>query len=87
LIKQGVILSQRFREKGLRCETTYEEKSLKAQLKNADKLGANFVLILGEKEWAEKRAVFRDLKKSAQKEIGFDGLDDLVAKVVKEVKG
>ncbi|AIH04490.1 histidine--tRNA ligase [Thermodesulfobacterium commune] len=87
LIKQGVILSQKLREKGLRCETTYEEKSLKAQLKNADKLGANFVLILGEKEWAEKRAVFRDLKKSAQKEIGFDGLDDLVAKVVKEVKG
>ncbi|WP_022855249.1 histidine--tRNA ligase [Thermodesulfobacterium thermophilum] len=87
LIKQGVILSQRFREKGLRCETTYEEKSLKAQLKNADKLGAKFVLILGEKEWTEKRAVFRDLKKSAQKEIGFDGLDDLVAKVVKEIKG
>ncbi|QER42709.1 histidine--tRNA ligase [Thermodesulfobacterium sp. TA1] len=87
LIKQGIILSQKLREKGIRCEVTYEEKSLKAQLKNADKLGAKHVLLLGEKEWEEKKVVFRDLRQSTQKEIGFENLEDLADKVFKEIKG
>ncbi len=85
LIK-GFQLATFLRKKGLRCEVTYEEKSLKAQLKNADKLSAKYSLILGEEEFKKKSAILRDMRKSIQDNIEFKDLEDLSVKVFEKVK-
>jgi histidyl-tRNA synthetase len=82
---EGLKLASMLRKKGLKCEVTYEEKSLKAQLKNADKLSAKYAVILGEKEWQEKTAILRNMKESSQKKITFENLEDLAEKIYNEV--
>ncbi|MCD6490318.1 MAG: histidine--tRNA ligase [Thermodesulfobacterium sp.] len=85
-LMNGLKLATLLRKKGLRCEVTYEEKSLKAQLKNADKLSAKYSLILGEEEINKGSAILRDMRKGVQKDINFENLEDLSHKVYKEIK-
>lgn len=86
LFKEGLRLATLLRKKGIRCEITYEEKSLKAQLKNADKLSAKYSLILGEEEIKNKFIILRDMRKGVQKNISFETWEDLSQKVYKEIK-
>ncbi|MDF2954128.1 MAG: Histidyl-tRNA synthetase [Thermodesulfobacterium sp.] len=86
LLMNGLKLATLLRKKGLRCEVTYEEKSLKAQLKNADKLSAKYSLILGEEEIKKRSAILRDMRKGIQKDINFENWEDLSYKVYKEIK-
>jgi len=86
LLMNGLKLATLLRKKGLRCEVTYEEKSLKAQLKNADKLSAKYSLILGEEEIKKRSAILRDMRKGIQKDINFENWEDLSHKVYKEIK-
>ncbi|NTW35831.1 MAG: histidine--tRNA ligase [Syntrophobacteraceae bacterium] len=48
--QRGFLLSQAMRELGLEVEMDYEGRSLKSQMRRADKLGSRYVLILGEDE-------------------------------------
>jgi len=59
---------------GLYVEMEYQIKSLKAQLRRADKLGANHVLILGEDELSRKVGILRNMSNGEQEEIPLDGL-------------
>jgi len=85
LIK-GFRLAALLRKENLRCEVTYEEKSLKAQLKNADKLSAKYSLILGEEEWEKRSVILKDMRKGVQKNIDFKNLEDLAKKISEKVK-
>jgi histidyl-tRNA synthetase len=60
--------------------TNLETKSLKAQMRKANDLGASEVLIIGEDELKKGALVFKDMHSGEQKEIEF-GL------VLKELKG
>ena len=42
-------------------------RSMKAQMREANKSGAKYVLILGEKELSEKTILFKNLENSHQK--------------------
>ncbi len=86
LLIKGFQIAQFLRKYGLKCEINYEKKSLKAQLRNADKLLAKFVLILGEKEWKEKKALLKDMKKGVQEEIKFENLETLSYKIYNKIK-
>jgi len=86
LLNSGFELATTLRKKGIRCEITYEEKSLKAQLKNADKLLAKYSLILGEEELKKKSAILRNMKKSIQEEVEFKNWEDLSTKVFEKIK-
>jgi histidyl-tRNA synthetase len=70
----GFPLVQKLRLAGLFVEMDYESKSLKAQMRRADKLGATHVLILGEDELAKGVAVIRDMGAGTQEEISLEGL-------------
>jgi histidyl-tRNA synthetase len=59
---------------GVRAEFDYEEKSLKSQMRRADKLKARYVLILGEEELKKGRVVLRDMKDKSQQELPMDNL-------------
>ena len=52
----------------------YQGKSLKAQMRYADKIMARFVIILGEDELKEGAATLKDMKDSSQRKVGIDNL-------------
>lgn len=67
------ILSQ-LRKADLAAEIDYQQRSLKAQMRYADKLDAKQVVILGEDELKENAAVVRDMRDSSQKTVSLDRL-------------
>jgi histidyl-tRNA synthetase len=64
--------------RGIHVEMDYEGKSLKSQLRRADKLRARFVLILGEDELARQLAPLRDMDASTQEEVALSALSTLL---------
>lgn len=68
--------------RGVSAEMEYSGKSLKAQLRRADKLQARRVLILGEEEIARGTAQLRDMDCSSQEEIALHGLEDRLLKEI-----
>jgi histidyl-tRNA synthetase len=77
---RAFILSNRLRMKGIRIETDHSGRSLKSQMKRADKLNSTFVLIIGEREISENRALLRNMHTSSQEEIGLDHLEETIMK-------
>jgi len=68
---------------GIRAELDYEGKSLKSQMRRADKLKAQYVLILGEDELKRGKAVLRNMKTKSQEEIPINNLiETLKLKIV-----
>jgi histidyl-tRNA synthetase len=68
-------LIKELREKNVSCDTDYLQRSLKAQMKEANRLNAEKVLIIGEEEMKKGIAVLRDMQTSEQKEIELDKMD------------
>jgi len=61
--------------RGRHAEMDYEGKSLKAQLRRADKLQARHVVILGEDEIARQVAQLKDMDAGTQEEVPLAGLE------------
>ena len=72
--KKAFSLVQELRVSDLSVEMDYEAKSLKAQMRRADRLKATHVLILGEDELAKGIAILRNMDASSQEEIPFEGI-------------
>ncbi|MEK6678492.1 MAG: histidine--tRNA ligase [Nitrospirota bacterium] len=70
----SVSLIDSLREKGIKAETDYEDASLKSQMRKADKLGARYVLIIGEDEIKRGSALLRDMEKKTQDSLSIDAL-------------
>jgi histidyl-tRNA synthetase len=68
-------LVHRLRRKGIVAEMEGDAKSLKSQMRRADKLKANSVLIVGDYELQKGRAVLRDMASKQQKEVEFDKIE------------
>ncbi|MCD6294602.1 MAG: histidine--tRNA ligase [Deltaproteobacteria bacterium] len=62
------------RKQGLWVELDYGGKSLKSQMKKANRLDAQNVLIVGDDEAAAKKAVLRDMNTGEQIDVGFNNL-------------
>jgi histidyl-tRNA synthetase len=69
---------------GIATEMDYSGRSLKSQMKRADRLGAGRVLIVGESELQKGAAVLRDMTTKEQQDIV---LEDLVANLTKRLNG
>ena len=63
---------------GIRAELDYEGKSLKSQMRRADKLKAQYVLILGEEELKRGKAVLRNMGTKSQEEIPMQGAAEIL---------
>ncbi|RLD92268.1 MAG: histidine--tRNA ligase [Aquificota bacterium] len=84
--KEGFNLAQKLREKGIRLEMNHQPKSLKAQLRRADKIKAPLVIILGEEELAKGTLIVRNMAKGEQEERPLEDLEGLVGYIKKEVE-
>lgn len=72
----GIKLLRKLRDKGVLCETCFEAKSLKSQMRLADRLGAKKVMIIGGDEIAKDVAVIRNMDTKEQKEIKLEDAAD-----------
>jgi histidyl-tRNA synthetase len=65
---------QTLRKDGVRVEWDFGAKSLKAQMRRADKLGAESVVIIGPDEFVKGHAMVRDMRAKTQHEVKLDQL-------------
>ena len=62
------------RRAGIRADRDYNQRSIKAQMKYADKMGARLVLLLGEDEFQRGVVTIRDMQTRQQSEVANDAL-------------
>lgn len=62
------------RQAGFSAEKDYLGRSLKAQMKYANKFNVKFTVIIGEDELVKKAAVVREMATSNQEEVAFDNI-------------
>jgi histidyl-tRNA synthetase len=63
------VLLRDLRSAGVRAQADYEARTLKAQFKRADRLGAGLVLVLGDDELARGEVTVRDMKTGVQEAV------------------
>lgn len=69
--KKCLKLFEEFQAKGIRVSEAFSKPSIKAQLKAADKEGAEFALIMGQREAIEDTIIVKDMKTGAQETIAL----------------
>lgn len=77
---RGIKLLFNLRRNGLISDHDFRTISLKSQLRYADKLGARFVIIIGEDELKKNIFLVKDLKKSVQFEVSEDDIVNFLLK-------
>lgn len=82
-LEKAFFLCNRLRMKGIRVEMDYNSRSLKGQMKRANRWNSAFTLILGEREIEENRALLRNMRASAQEEVGLDDLEETIMKIAR----
>jgi histidyl-tRNA synthetase len=82
--KFAFTLTNELRRAGIVAEMDYADKSLKSQLKRADKLNSSFALIIGDKEIEGKKVVLRNMQTKDQQTIPLDDLLKSIIKIIKE---
>lgn len=76
------LLAQQLRVEGIRAELDHEGRSLKSQMRRADKLGTRYVLILGQDELERGEIQLRDMQEKSQIILPLDAtVRSLVEKV------
>ena len=68
---------------GVRTDTDFRGKSMKALMKRANKLSARYVLIAGENELSENKAILRNMETKEQTDIPVDSLVTDLVKILK----
>jgi histidyl-tRNA synthetase len=69
---EGFRMLQTLRGRGIRSDMDYQGRSLKAQMKQANKSGFRYVIILAEDELARGTVVIRDMLDSSQVELRLE---------------
>ncbi len=77
-------LTQTLRKSGIRATMDYADKSLKSQMKKADKFNSSFTLIFGDREMDENRAELRDMLTKNQKSLPLDQIHEAIIQIIKE---
>ncbi len=76
--RKGIVLANELRGQGFNVIIDVCERGLKAQLKYADRLNADYCAVIGDDEIAKNAATLRNMKASSQEEISFDKLAEAI---------
>jgi histidyl-tRNA synthetase len=66
------LLMSRLQRRGISVELDYEGKSMKSQMRRADKFRARYTLIIGEDELAKGKAALKEMDRGVQEEVALD---------------
>lgn len=83
--REGFRILRRLRSDGLAAEIDYQNKSLKAQMRYAGKIGARYAVILGEDELKENKVIVKDMADGSQRTVALDSLVEEIKRI--KVKG
>ncbi len=75
------------RRYGLAAEMDYMARSLRSQMKLADKLGSEFVIILGPDELKSGRVAIKNMATGAERKVSLDQIADSIKNLKSEPKG
>ena len=70
-VTAGMHVLDELRGLGLRADTDYRASTLKAHLRQADRLGAEYVVIIGDDEVTKGRLLVRNMRTKQQEELPF----------------
>ena len=79
-------LFEEFRTAKIPVSESFSKDSLKAQLRSANKMGAKWVLIFGQKEALEDFITLRDMDTGTQEEIKLDKVVETMKEKIKNIK-
>lgn len=83
LAAQGFQIVKQLRGEGVLTITDYDGRSLKAQLREADKANCRFVAIFGEAELKARTMTLKDLETKAQESVPLDQFSQVVSQRMK----
>ncbi|MBN1445151.1 MAG: histidine--tRNA ligase [Candidatus Omnitrophica bacterium] len=69
---KGISIVKELRNEGIAAETDYEDRGLKAHLKNADRSGAQWCLIVGDRELEKNEFILKNMVTGEQENISED---------------
>ncbi len=72
----SLLISKEMRRAGFETEISCDSKSLKSQMKKADKRGARYVIIIGDEELERKEVIIRDMVNKTQVHVAIDNIVD-----------
>jgi len=75
---EAIKIVNALREKGIKCECDHMERSLKAQMKYANKIEAYFTIILGEDEIQSRTAKIKRMYDGEQIQVNLDELEEII---------
>ncbi len=78
--REAFLLAHNLRQAGASAETDVCGRSLKAQMKYADKIGAQFVVVIGDNEINEGFAEIRNMRKGERQKVALnvDAISDVI---------
>jgi len=77
-LKENMLLAQRLRQRGVACEMELTSRKVKAQMKRANREGAELVIIRGDTELEKGIFVLKDMKEGTQREVELPELMELL---------
>ena len=77
-LREAFVLVERCRSVGLRAEMGYDEKSLRSQLRRANRLGAAFTVMMGERELAAGKVALKNMQGGEQEEMPLAEVIDYI---------
>ncbi len=83
----GLLLAQGLRRAGFAGEAPFAPRSVKSQMRAADKSGARFCLVLGTDELAAGTVVVKDMRAGGQETVAQDLLEAYLRARLEEAKG
>ncbi|MFH1867095.1 MAG: histidine--tRNA ligase [Patescibacteria group bacterium] len=81
--KKALKLFEDLRRQGLTVAESFTKSGLKAQLETANKLGASFALVLGQKELMDETIIIRDMENGIQETVD---LQKVVGEIIKRLE-
>ncbi len=77
-LKENLLLMQTLRQRGIACEMELKARKIKAQMKRADRLGAETVIIRGDSELENGTFVVKNMTDGTQQELELPELMDML---------
>ena len=78
--KRAELLTDNLRALGIRTEMDLMNRSLKAQMKYADKIGAEFTIVLGDDEVVSNKGTLKNMVTGEKIEVSLDEINKTILK-------
>ncbi len=78
--RQALVVTNRIQDAGYSADRAFDARSMKAQMKSADRSGARFAVIITSEEFESNNCIIRDMASAQQQTIAIKDLVDFLAR-------